>query len=249
MRALGAVAACRARLRVCRSRLTVVSVATLLGAVLTQAVPPGSAGLRTSAVVALYGGLAVVWSLTGGWIGREARSGIALHWAQLPVNPLLLHGVRFATLTATALILAGLPILLVAGSSLVGGAEGDALRLVSGLPGMMLLYLVFAVLVWALGGWGVAGDGWAALLVATMLSVLELVARLHPEWLGPAAGPADVVGLPLDDLGLASAFLAGGGSGGWVALIRVLLWMAGWGVVGAAGVNATSRRRHPPRPR
>jgi hypothetical protein len=214
-----------------------------VGAVAAQAFPASLAGLRPSAAITFYGSLALTWSLVGGWLGRESGSNVALHWVQLPVSPLRLHGLRFATLTGVALVLAGLQIVLIAGLIRVGGAGEDALRLLTGLPGTTLVCLVFGVLVWALGGWGVAGDGWAALLVAASLSTLELVARLQPEWLGPLAGPVDAIGLPLDDLGMASGFLAGRGAGGWTALLRVVAWLAVWGIVGALGVKTRSRRR------
>jgi hypothetical protein len=159
------------------------------------------------------------------------------------VSPLRLHGLRFATLAGAALILAGLQTALIGGLIYVGGSQADGLRLLTGLPGTTLVFLVFGVLVWALGGWGVAGDGWAALLVAMGLSALELVARLHPEWLGPVAGLVDAVGLPLDDLGVASGLLAKRGTEGWVALLRVVAWLAVWGIAGALGVQTRCWRR------
>jgi hypothetical protein len=247
VRSYGAAGACRARLRDRRPQLLLVSAATVLGAVLAVGFSARFPGLGVSTAVISYGGLALTGSLVGGWIGRESGSRVAVQWAQLPANPLLLHGLRFATLIGTALILVGLQVLLIVGLCYLVGMGNDAVHLLAGLPGTTLVCLVFGTLIWTSGGWGVGGDGWAALLLGAALSILELLARLQPEWLGPIAGPADVIGLPLDDVGLASGFLAGRDAGAWAALVRVFAWLAAWAIIGALGVHTRCRRYSPRR--
>ena len=236
------LATVRALLRLRGQRLLLVSAGTLLtvGASSIVVEAPSARRQMVTATV-FYGGLALTWSLVAGWLGRELRSGSILQWAQLPVSIVVVYALRFTMAAGTALLLAGLQAAVV-GVFVQPAAPADATHLLAGLPGMLLVYLVFSGLVWTLGGWGVVGDGWAALLLALELSVLELMARLRPEWLGPAAGPLDIIGLPLDDLGLSASLLSDASTGTGAALIRVMAWLAGCATLGALGIRCRPLR-------
>ncbi|HZD06166.1 MAG TPA: hypothetical protein VE173_14745, partial [Longimicrobiales bacterium] len=202
MRSVGGWAACRARLRVRGRWLLLVALATLGGAVWATAADPGRAA-PVAGGAALYGGIVLVVVLVSGWLGSELRSGVSLFWIQMPGSPLLLYAGRFAAILGAALVLATAQGLAVVG--ILGAADmpGSAATLLLRIPGFLLAAVAIAALVWTAGGWGVRGDGWAGVVAGIGLLGLELVARLQPGWLGGAAAAADLVGFPLDDLGLA----------------------------------------------
>jgi len=231
----------RALIRMRGARLAVAASVALLAAALSETLLDGSARRQVTTAAAFYGGLALTWILVTGWLGRELRSGAVLLWEQLPASIVAMYALRFTMAMAMALLLASL--LIGAVSLLVYQATpADAVLLLTGLPGVLLVHMVLGALVWTLGGWSVPGDGWAALVLALALAILELVARLRPNWLGPAAAPLDTVALPLDDIGLAASLLSGPSTGAVRALARVLTWLAGCVALGALGVGVRLSR-------
>lgn len=236
-----ALAAGHALLRLRGRRMLGVGVATVLGTSLCSITLNESARRLMITAIPFYGGLALTWICVSGWLGRELRSGTTLLWGQLPASGVAIYGLRFLLTTGTALVLAGLQTGVVGALIHLTGPV-DAPPLLEGLPGMLLAYLVLSTLVWTVGGWGVAGDGWAALLAGLTLSALELTVRLRPEWLGPAAAPTDAIGLPLDDLGIAGMLLTGPARDVVPALMRVFVWLTGCAMLGALGVQLRLRR-------
>lgn len=190
--------------------------------------------------LALAASILLFLPLVGGWLGDELRSGTALFWVQTPHSPLVLYAARFGGVAAMAGLLAMTVPAAAAGLLTAVGHVDMGGQILLRIPALGLNLGVLAVLVWGVGGWGVTGDAWAAPLLGAGLLVLELVARLQPAWLGPLAGPADAVGLPVDDLGIVAGILAGNG-GDAAAVIRILPWLAAWMVLGALGVHVTAR--------
>lgn len=179
--------------------------------------------------------------LVGGWLGDELASGAALFWVQTPHAPAILFGARFAVVAGTAGLLALTLPAATAGLLAALGHLEAAGQIARSVPALGLNLTVLAALVWGTGAWGVRGDAWAGPLVGGLLVALELVVRLQPGWLGPLAGPADLVGLPVDDLASTAALLSGNG-GDLGPALRVLPWLATWGVLGTVGVHTTAGR-------
>lgn len=239
MRGLGVAAAFRARLRARRVWVLAVTSAVLTAVAVLGGVSPEAAA--AAGPLGFLGGILSFVALVGGWVGPELRSGAALFWIQTPHPPLLLYGVRFAgvaglaTLVACALPGAAALILLALGHPDV------AADMLMSLPGLGLYLALLAALVWGTGGWAVRGDTWAGPALGAALLALELVVHLQPDALGPLLAPADLLGLPLDDLGPASAFLSGTHPDPG-PLARLLPWLGAWIALGAAGVHVTARR-------
>lgn len=231
---------CRARVRTRAAWGFAVPLAVLL--VVGAAAATGAQGLAPLAGITSSFGAALLFTLlVGGWVGEELRSGAALFWIQTPHRPVALYAARFAGVAAMAGILALTLPAAAAGLLFAFGRGTAATEVLLRVPALGLTLGILAALVWTTGGWGIRGDGWAGALAGLGLAGLELGARLRPDALGVAAGPADLLGLPLDDLASAASLLAGTGGDG-AALARVLAWITAWGVLGAAGVRRTAGR-------
>lgn len=223
-----------------RVRLRRFPIALGLGALL---IVPGSIGALTGSdrAAEIARNAAHVWvggwitvMMASGWLGRDLKTDAYLYWLQSARSPLGLIARRQLSLLFASMLLVetthgmGLAIsALIGGGSLDGGTMSGVVS-----PAIVALHTSMAVTVWNVGSWSVRADGIVGSLVWMALCVLELLAKLGPEWMDPVRSGLDLVGLPLDQIPAIDGLVIGSSSAIRAAITLGLwagaLWCCGF---------------------
>ena len=239
-----AEARARARLRARTGVLGAAAAAHTVAVVAFAATLGAEAGSAVTDLV-LVGGVALALVLTSGVVSGELRSGVALLWLQKPVSPLRFYLARWSE-AAALVLLCGLAVSGWSALVTLGLAGPDAGReVLVAAPGVLVLALCLAAVVFACSGWGAHPDVVLAIVLVLYLVWLDVGAARG--W-GAAAGwePArTVVGwaaLPIDELERLSDFFAGHGTAGAAdAAAETIGHLLFWVAVGCAGTAVTTR--------